>query len=293
MHFTSLAFAAPWLRLVLVVAATLLASVAEAAAPVWRTSGDLITRTPAAVSRLDPARVEAVVARLPKSLSLIRDYLRDRNVRVHLHKGDLTIDGSFANTHVLVVDGHLTINGSYDDFRGGGIGILVVLGDLRAEHVVSWGSIAVTGTLEASGLVYAYYNDFTFEVAGPVKARALIVFDKATNDPRVEAAVRQTDDGDGAALAVRHFVPELMIDDILDKTEADTTELQAVASYDVARARIAAGLPIFRQQPGAESLAGDVLRLFTPGGNAATKARLAAADPLLALIAERNRAGRR
>jgi hypothetical protein len=268
----------------LLLGASAFAPSAWGAPPVWRTSNDLIRRSPAPWSRLDKAGIEAVVERLPKSLSLIPDYLRDKDVRVHLHKGDLTIDGSFANDHVLVVDGNLTIRGSYDDFRGDGTGILVVLGDLRAEHVVSWGSIAVTGTLEASGLVYAYYNDFTFEVAGPVRARALIVFDKATNDPHVDAPVVQTDEGDGAALAVRHFVPELMIEDVLDKTDAETPALRAVASYEAARKRIAAGQPIFREQPGPESLAGDVLRLFAPRVDAATMARLARADRLLAMV---------
>jgi hypothetical protein len=51
-------------------------------------------------------------------------------------------------------------------------------------------------------------------------------------------------------------------------------------------------LPCATSCPGADSLAGDVLRLFKPGVDAATKARLAQADPLLALIAERIRAGR-
>ena len=72
--------------------------------------------------------------------------------------------------------------------------------------------------------------------------------------------------------------------DILDKTDADTTELQAVASYETARTRIAAGLPIFREQPGPESLATDVLRLFRPGLDAATRRRLAQTDPLLAMV---------
>jgi hypothetical protein len=277
--------AAPWLRLLLAIAATTSASVAQAAVPVWRTSGDVVTRAQAPIARLDAPGVEAVIARLPRSLTLIRDYLRDKGVPVYLHKGDLTIDGSFANTHALVVDGTLTIRGSYDDYRNGGIGMLVVLGDLRAEHVVSWGSMAVTGTLDATGLVYAYYNDYSFEVAGPVTARAVVVFDKSTNNPRVDAAIRQTDDGQGAALAVRHFVPELMIEDILDKTDADTPELLAVVSYDTARTRIAAGLPIFRELPGPESLAGDVLRLFRPRLDAATRARLARTDPLLAMVA--------
>lgn len=115
---------------------------AEAAEPLWRTSSDVITRNQASISRLDAAGVESVIARLPQSLSLIPPFLRDTDVQAYLYKGDLTIDGSFANTHALVVDGNVTIRGSYDDYRGGGIGILVVLGDLRAEHVVSWGSMA-------------------------------------------------------------------------------------------------------------------------------------------------------
>jgi hypothetical protein len=261
----------------------------RSAEPVWRTSHELIARAPASFPRLDPAGIDAVIKRLPKALSQIPDYLRVKEAAVRVHRGDLTIDGSFANAHTLVVDGDLTIRGSYDDYRGNGIGILVVLGDLRAEHVVSWGSIAVTGTLQATGLVYAYYNDFTFEVAGPVKARALVVFDKSTNDLRVDAPIRQSDDGDGAALAVRHFVPELMIDDVLDKTDETTTELQAVASYEVAQKRIAAGQPIFRDQPAPDSLAADVLRLFKPGIDAATLSRLATSDRLLAMIRDRMR----
>jgi len=276
----------PWARLVLFVLLVTgtFAAPARPATPVWHTSGDLMRRTPASFHRLDATGVEAVLARVPKSLALISAYLRDKNVQVHMHKGDLAIDGSFANTHVLIVDGSVTIRGSYDDYRGGQIGVLVVLGDLQAEHVVSWGSIAVTGTLKATGLVYAYYNDYTFEVAGPVKARAVVVFDKSTNAPRVEASVVQNDDGAGAALAVRHFVPELMIEDVLDKADAESTALEAVASYEAARTRIAAGKPIFRETPGPESLAADILRLFKPGLDAATRARLASTDPLLALV---------
>jgi hypothetical protein len=256
---------------------------ASAEPPLWRTSHELIKQSPKSFPRLDKAGIEAIVKRLPKALSLIDDYLLDKDAAVFLHKGDLTIDRSFDNSHILVVDGNLTIRGSYDDYRDG-IGIIVVLGDMRAEHVVSWGSIAVAGTLQATGLVYAYYNDFTFEVGGPVKARALVTFDKATNYDTVDALFEQSDNGEGTALAVRHFVPELMIEDVLDKTDAETTELYAVASYEAARKRIEAGQPLFRDKPGSESLAKDVLRLFAPKLDGATMAKLAKADPLLAMI---------
>jgi hypothetical protein len=78
---------------------------------VWRTSNDLFKNSPASFPRLDQAGIEAVIKRLPKSLSLIPDYLLDKDISVRLHKGDLIIDGSFANAHVLVVDGNLTIRG--------------------------------------------------------------------------------------------------------------------------------------------------------------------------------------
>jgi hypothetical protein len=259
---------------------------ASGATPVWRTSRELIKQSPKSFPRLDKAGIDAIIKRLPKGLPAIPDYLRDKDAVVHLHKGDLTIDGSFDNSHILVVDGNLTINGSYDDYRDG-IGILVVLGDMRAEHVISWGSIAVAGTLQATGLVYAYYNDFTFEVAGAIKARALVVFDKMSNYEHVDAQVVQTDnddDEDTTALSVRHFVPELMIEDIIDKTDADTTTLYAMPSYEEAGRRIGAGEPIFRDQPGPETLAADVVRLFKPNVDAATMTRLAKADRLLAMV---------
>lgn len=261
---------------------------AAAQPPVWRTSADLIKKSPKSFPRLDKAGIEGVIGRLPKSVTAIKDYLRDKDAHVFLHKGDLTIDGSFDNAHTLVVDGNLTISGSYDDYRDG-IGIIVVLGDMRAEHVVSWGSIAVAGTLDARGLVYAYYNDFTFEVGGPIKARALVIFDKMSNYDRVEAPVVQTDNdasaGSGTAAAVRQFVPEMMIEDVLDKTDADTEKLYAMASYEAARKRIAAGLPIFRDTPAYEGLAADVVKLFAPKVDAATMTRLAKVDRLLAMVA--------
>ena len=107
--------ARPCLRLLLflfLLGASAFAPSALGEPSVWRTSHDLIKNASASFPPLDRAGIEAVIKRLPKSLLLIRDYLLDKDVSVRLHKGDLTIDGSFANAHVLVVDGNLTIRGS-------------------------------------------------------------------------------------------------------------------------------------------------------------------------------------
>ena len=93
-----------------------------------------------------------------------------------LYEGDLEIAGSLDLDAMLVVTGRLRIAGSLDG--GHGSGHLIVLGDLDAEHVVSWGALQVGGDLNARGLVYAYYNDFSFGVQGKVNAAGLVVYDK-------------------------------------------------------------------------------------------------------------------
>jgi hypothetical protein len=274
-------------------------------APVWHTSRELIKSSPGSFRRLDQAGLDAVFERL--SHSMVEDYLREHEkVPVYLHTGDLTIDGSFANQHVVVVDGNLTIRGSYDDYVGGHIGILVVLGDMRVEHVVSWGSIAVSGALEASGLVYAYYNDFTFEVRGLIKARALLVVEKSGAFKQVDALIVQTDERDDTALALRHFMPELMIESLLESrvnadeededgedednegADEETPEPRAKAGYSAAGARVVAGEPIFRDRAAPESLIADLRHLLAPKVTAATMTRLASTDRLLAMVVAAN-----
>lgn len=79
----------------------------------------------------------------------------------------------------------------------------------------------------------------------------------------------------------------------IDKTGATTTALHEVASDETAQKRIAAGQPIFRQTPGPPGLAADVLRLFRPNVDAATHARRARTDPLLAMMVQARAAKRR
>ncbi|UXI70073.1 polymer-forming cytoskeletal protein [Tahibacter amnicola] len=248
----------------------------------WHSSADLVKRSPDRFVRADKAAIEAALQRADKVVH-VDDYLREKNLTVYLHKGDLVVDGSFSNDDALIVDGNLTIRGSYDDYNPG-IGVLLVTGDLRVENLVSWGTVAVNGRLDASGLVYAYYNDFTFEVGGPVKAQALVVYDKMSDYGPVEAAVVQTHDDIQHAQALRHFVPELMIDDVLEHDPEDG-EVSAWASYGAATSRIHDELPLFRESPAPENLPADVNRLLQASVDEATIARLASSDRLLAMVA--------
>ncbi|MER7734753.1 hypothetical protein ABTX80_28050 [Streptomyces erythrochromogenes] len=131
-------------------------------------------------ARFDPlADTSAVVERLGSGTNMA-DYLRDTGIGWQYHAGDLVVPEDLALDIALVVDGDLIVHGFLDDYVRD-IGMLVVLGDLVVRDLVSWGSVYVGGDLRAEGIVYGYYNDFTFEVAGEVHARALVLHDKSAS----------------------------------------------------------------------------------------------------------------
>ncbi|MDC8012400.1 hypothetical protein [Tahibacter soli] len=260
-----------------------LACAANAAPGEWISSAELVRN--GTLVRVADAEVKATLARLPKGLSSIRDYIGDKDAAVYRHVGDLTLERSFSNDDIVIVDGNLTIKGDYDDYSPG-IGVLLVLRDFTVDDVLSWGSIAVGGKLASTGLVYANYNDFTFEVAGTIAARALVVSDKSADYGKVEATIEQTDDDFRMDAALRHFVPELLIDDLIDNAgDSDEPTVVARADWDEANRRVHAGLPLFRDTPAPPTLEADVAKLLDAKTDDATVAKLAASDRLLALVA--------
>ncbi|MEU9337018.1 hypothetical protein AB0D49_28265 [Streptomyces sp. NPDC048290] len=126
---------------------------------------------PGGFARLaDPGRIA------DRTRGQIAGFLRHDHDWRH-HPGDLRLPGDTGLDIALVVEGDLTVDGFLDDHVTG-LGLLVVLGDLVVGDLLSRGALHVGGDLRADGLVYGYYNDFTFEVAGAVHARALVLDDK-------------------------------------------------------------------------------------------------------------------
>lgn len=100
----------------------------------------------------------------------------------YVHEGDLIVDGGFRNNLNLVVRGNLIVRGTLSDLEDDAS--LVVTGDVMAHHILSHQLMVVLGSLHCSGLVHADYNDFNFEVWGPVfKSRAFIITDRSTMYP--------------------------------------------------------------------------------------------------------------
>jgi hypothetical protein len=169
---------------------------------------------------------------------LIGNCLRDRGIAWYVHRGDLVVPENADHDIALVVDGDMIVHGFLDDYVSG-IGLLVVLGDLVVRDLVSWGAVYVGGDLRAEGVVYGYYNDYTFEVEGDVHARALVLSDKASSFNAGELPVvidPYSPEDDQLRAAREAFVPEVYDDEDED----------ARPDYGLVCRRLHAGEAVFR-----------------------------------------------
>lgn len=160
---------------------------------------------------LPRAEREALLARLPEGRGHVSQLHDCFGGTWYLHRGDLTVDGDLDSTLNLVVDGDLTVRGTLTDDSGEAL--LVVTGDLRAGNVLSRQLLVVLGSLLATGVVHADYNDWCFEVWGDsLHARALVVSDRSVLLPEARTVELEFDgelaevSGDPAATLVPGLV---------------------------------------------------------------------------------------
>jgi hypothetical protein len=201
-------------------------------------------------ARFDPLRdTSEVLDRVGGSL--IADYLADGDIPWYLHRGDLVVPENLDNDIALIVDGDLVVHGFYDDYVSD-IGLVVVLGDMVVRDLVSWGSVYVGGDLYADGIVYGYYNDYTFEVDGKVHARALVLSDKSSDyrPGRLEVEIDPYDPTKEQLRAARDiFVPDVYKKGAKRAKRGKRPKLRRPDYHLVCR-RLYAGLPLFQSPPG-------------------------------------------
>lgn len=147
----------------------------------WTSTQTLISED-SNITELPNERRKAIIEQLEAKqkeayhfeVSLLR--LQDEDYQWHLHEGDLTIDKHFHNNSPFIVTGNLTVNGVYlDDYKH-----LLVFGNLQANHIISEGSMTITGNTNVEGLLCNHYNDNVFECHGLVSGKAHLIIDKDT-----------------------------------------------------------------------------------------------------------------
>lgn len=230
------------------------------------------------LSAADRRRIAPLVA------NKIIDYsFEDASIPWRIHRGDLAVAGNFDNDGALVVDGTLRIDGSYDDY-GHGAGLLIVLGDLEAEHVFTWNGLYVRGAVRAKGLVYGAYNDYAFEAGGKVSARG-IVMDDHSSDYQVEKAEFEIDNSGAADEEAYGRMLRLMVPEVItDPAALELDEYSSLASlwpdYGATKDRIYDGLPVFRAGAAPERLVADARVAVAPESHDDQLLPILGRDPL-------------
>lgn len=109
--------------------------------------------------------------------------IEDSAVDALLVDGDLIIHGNLdtgdhgeredgePEATLLVVRGDLVVHGLYRDACNDAPDLVCVLGELRAEHVISAAYLEVQGNLRVAGIVVGDYNDGAAKIGGDLAAR--------------------------------------------------------------------------------------------------------------------------
>jgi hypothetical protein len=175
------------------------------------------------------------------------DYQENKDIGWYRHQGDLVVPDNLDLDVALVVDGDLVVHGFLDDYVSD-IGMLVVLGDLVVHDLVSWGSVYVEGDLWSHGIVYGYYNDFTFEVDGEVHARVLAMSDKSADYHcgEVTAEIDSYVPTKAQFRAAREILVPQVYDDWKERSKMGKQPRLAYPSYHRVCDRLHAGKPLFQ-----------------------------------------------
>ena len=197
--------------------------------------------------------------------------LQESKVKWRYWDGDLVVEGNLDVDGAVVIDGDLVVGGTYCDSLAPA-GQVILLGNLVADHVLTFHDLCVTGDVRAQGLFCVSSNQYVTEIGGALTARAFLNDQRKVGwDPvRLQASCYASVGGElRGDNTLRVFVPELMAAALASWGRHDHYQPDSdvvIPRYDDLQARLEKGLPIFREVPGTEdlpALASDVIAMQT------------------------------
>lgn len=108
------------------------------------------------------------------SVNLVPFGLSASNWKVH--RGDLVVEGNIESNQKLIVLGNLTVKGNISTFSLSNP--WVILGNVTATNIVADSPLLITGSINASGLVFIdSYYDNPSTIKGSINARGIFIND--------------------------------------------------------------------------------------------------------------------
>lgn len=93
-----------------------------------------------------------------------------------VHRGDLVVEGNIESNQKLIVLGNLTVKGNISTFSLSNP--WVILGNVTATNIVTDSPLLITGSINASGLVFIdSYYDNPSSIKGSINARGIFIND--------------------------------------------------------------------------------------------------------------------
>lgn len=93
-----------------------------------------------------------------------------------VHRGDLVVEGNIESNQKLIVLGNLTVKGNISTFSLSNP--WVILGNVTATNIVTDSPLLITGSINASGLVFIdSYYDNPSTIKGSINARGIFIND--------------------------------------------------------------------------------------------------------------------
>lgn len=147
------------------------------------------------------------------------------------YKGNLKVNGNFFNSNKgIIVEGNLIVEGLYYDEESA----LFVTGNMQAHNVASQYTFYVGSNLTSKGIVYAYYNDYSFEVGKNLISRVFINDDRGVNCQNIQSqfTIDGEDDSSKELLDLaRNILPDLYIYN-LTRSEFFPDKNQTLKDYE-------------------------------------------------------------
>lgn len=155
------------------------------------------------------------------------------------HHGDLHVEGSLYVTAPLAVTGSLKVKGYLRDC--GPESKVIVGGDVSLHSLHTSGEFHVGGDIDATGIVYGYYNDNTLS-ASKIFAR-LVIEDEHSVEATVESPHHFDIDryAQGYGKGVLEELQNLLVPDVFTAEDGGPSVLNA----DILFERLKNGTPIF------------------------------------------------
>ncbi|HBB3117777.1 TPA: DUF2773 domain-containing bactofilin [Escherichia coli] len=159
-----------------------------------------------------------------------------------VHRGDLVVEGNIESNQKLIVLGNLTVKGNISTFSLSNP--WVILGNVTATNIVTDSPLLITGSINASGLVFIdSYYDNPSTIKGSINARGIFINDiiapVVASSTNSEFMVRASDKNDTENVKKALFrpkpSPELVQElQMLDEGNVAAFEGRDIATFDLA-----------------------------------------------------------